>query len=205
MVVAVLSFAAGLILDTVTRGRREIKLLAYLAHDAVAERRAPLALGEILAVEPLHGEEQAAVGELAVGDVVDDVGMAQIGDDADLALEARLLTRGGGAAQDLERHRQTALVVDALEDVSTGPAAHTRFDGEPFGLLTRIVEKGYLAVEQDRGVNYYTPAVDRESIVRLAAEDFVDNILAGEVANLEILNEVLEERKTTRPRRHSPS
>ena len=69
-------------------------------------------------------------------------------------------------------------------------------------LLTRIVEKGYLAVEQDRGVNYYTPAVDRESIVRLAAEDFVDNILAGEVANLKILNEVLEERKTTRPRRN---
>jgi glycosyltransferase involved in cell wall biosynthesis len=39
MVVAVLSFAAGLILDTVTRGRREIKLLAYLGHEAIAERR----------------------------------------------------------------------------------------------------------------------------------------------------------------------
>ena len=70
-------------------------------------------------------------------------------------------------------------------------------------LLTRIVEKGYLAVEQDRGVNYYTPAVDRESIVRLAAEDFVDNILAGDVANLEILNEVLEERTSARPRRRT--
>jgi predicted transcriptional regulator len=69
-------------------------------------------------------------------------------------------------------------------------------------LLTRIVEKGYLAVEQDRGVNYYTPAVDRESIVRLAAEDFVDNILAGELANLEILNEVLAERKTASRRRN---
>jgi predicted transcriptional regulator len=64
-------------------------------------------------------------------------------------------------------------------------------------LLTRIVEKGYLAVEQDRGVNYYTPAVDRESIVRLAAEDFV----AGEAANLEILSQVLEERTSARPRR----
>jgi predicted transcriptional regulator len=63
-------------------------------------------------------------------------------------------------------------------------------------LLTRIVEKGYLAVEQDRGVNYYSPAVDRESIVRLAAEDFVDNILAGEVANLEILADVVAERQT---------
>ena len=68
-------------------------------------------------------------------------------------------------------------------------------------LLTRIVEKGYLAVEQDRGVNYYTPAVDRESIVRLAAEDFVDNILAGEPANLQILNEVIAKRKNARSRR----
>ena len=39
MVVAVLSFSAGLILDTVTRGRREIKLLAYLGHKAVEDRR----------------------------------------------------------------------------------------------------------------------------------------------------------------------
>jgi glycosyltransferase involved in cell wall biosynthesis len=39
MVVAVLSFAAGLILDTVTRGRREIKLLAYLGHKAIEDRR----------------------------------------------------------------------------------------------------------------------------------------------------------------------
>ena len=32
MLAAVLSFASGLVLDTVTRGRREIKLLAYLRH-----------------------------------------------------------------------------------------------------------------------------------------------------------------------------
>ena len=31
MIVAVLSFFAGLILDTVTRGRREMRRLAYLA------------------------------------------------------------------------------------------------------------------------------------------------------------------------------
>jgi hypothetical protein len=35
MVMAFLAIAAGLVLDTVTRGRREIKLLAYL------EQRAP--------------------------------------------------------------------------------------------------------------------------------------------------------------------
>ena len=31
MIVAMLSVASGLILDTVTRGRREMKMLAYLA------------------------------------------------------------------------------------------------------------------------------------------------------------------------------
>ena len=67
-------------------------------------------------------------------------------------------------------------------------------------LLTRIVEKGYLALEQDRGSNYYAPAVERASVVRLAAEDFVDNILAGEATNLEILDEVLADRKVKRPR-----
>jgi hypothetical protein len=40
MVVAMLSFVAALILDTVTRGRREIKLLAYLNHRSVEDRRA---------------------------------------------------------------------------------------------------------------------------------------------------------------------
>ena len=36
VIVAVLSFFAGLILDTVTRGRREVRRLAYLAHQAPA-------------------------------------------------------------------------------------------------------------------------------------------------------------------------
>src|SRR5215212_1403579 len=39
MVVAFLSIACGVILDTVTRGRRELKLLAYLAQRAPAEER----------------------------------------------------------------------------------------------------------------------------------------------------------------------
>ncbi|HZP76678.1 MAG TPA: glycosyltransferase family 2 protein [Pseudolabrys sp.] len=39
MLVAVLSVTSGLILDTVTRGRRELKLLAYLAHRAPGEER----------------------------------------------------------------------------------------------------------------------------------------------------------------------
>jgi hypothetical protein len=34
MILASLSFFAGLILDTVVRGRREVRRLAYLAHPA---------------------------------------------------------------------------------------------------------------------------------------------------------------------------
>jgi hypothetical protein len=39
MLAAALSIACGLILDTVTRGRRELKRLAYLAHRAPGEER----------------------------------------------------------------------------------------------------------------------------------------------------------------------
>ena len=38
MIVAVLSISSGLVLDTVTRGRREIKLLAYLSQPPVGRR-----------------------------------------------------------------------------------------------------------------------------------------------------------------------
>jgi glycosyltransferase involved in cell wall biosynthesis len=39
MIVAVLSVASGLVLDTVTRGRREMKLLAYLSQPPVGQTR----------------------------------------------------------------------------------------------------------------------------------------------------------------------
>jgi len=38
MIIAVLSVSSGLVLDTVTRGRREMKLLAYLAQPPVSDR-----------------------------------------------------------------------------------------------------------------------------------------------------------------------
>src|SRR6476646_3910549 len=37
MILAVLSVSSGLVLDTVTRGRREMKLLAYLSHPPIGE------------------------------------------------------------------------------------------------------------------------------------------------------------------------
>ncbi len=39
MILGSLFVAIGLVLDTVTRGRREMKLLAYLAHRAPGEER----------------------------------------------------------------------------------------------------------------------------------------------------------------------
>ena len=39
MLLSFLLVAVGLILDTVTRGRREMKLLAYLAHRAPGQER----------------------------------------------------------------------------------------------------------------------------------------------------------------------
>jgi hypothetical protein len=39
IILACLSVAIGLVLDTVTRGRREMKLLAYLSHRAPGEER----------------------------------------------------------------------------------------------------------------------------------------------------------------------
>ena len=41
MIVSVISFAVGLILDTVVRGRREVRRLAYLSFPAVGEGSAP--------------------------------------------------------------------------------------------------------------------------------------------------------------------
>ena len=38
MVIAMLSISSGLVLDTVTRGRREMKLLAYLSQPPVGKR-----------------------------------------------------------------------------------------------------------------------------------------------------------------------
>ena len=43
VIVAVLSFFAGLILDTVTRGRREMRRLAYLAQPGICGRKTTVA------------------------------------------------------------------------------------------------------------------------------------------------------------------
>src|SRR5690606_756852 len=98
---------------------------------AGAERRASLPLREILAGEPLHRHEEAAVRSDAVRDVFDDVRVAQIGDDLDLALEPDPFHRRCRLTQDLEGDGFARDRVDRLEDVAAGAAAHPRFDDEP--------------------------------------------------------------------------
>jgi hypothetical protein len=52
MILAFLALAAGLILDTVTRGRREMKRIAYLAHPAPQLPKTPVAAVHVAANDP---------------------------------------------------------------------------------------------------------------------------------------------------------
>jgi hypothetical protein len=49
MVLAALSFIVGLILDTVTRGRKEMRLLSYLLHPAFDQGYCKSTTGQSLA------------------------------------------------------------------------------------------------------------------------------------------------------------
>ena len=95
----------------VDRGHRRGRSPHDLDRVAHAERRAPLALAEVLAVEPLHREEEAPVVPGAVRDVLDDVRVAQIGEDRDLAREAGALVRRRRGAQELDRDSLSRLAV----------------------------------------------------------------------------------------------
>jgi hypothetical protein len=63
-----------------------------VAHEPqrVADRQGPAeqSVGEVLTLEPLHGEEDIAVGRHAVGDILDDPRMTQLGEDLRLGEEA---------------------------------------------------------------------------------------------------------------------
>ncbi|AUX39022.1 uncharacterized protein SOCE26_004040 [Sorangium cellulosum] len=73
--------------------------------------------GEILAVEPLHGEVERALLGLSVCDVAYDRGVIEIGEGAGFPLEpVEVFDRV--AAQDLERDRGISGVVEGLEDLA---------------------------------------------------------------------------------------
>lgn len=63
-------------------------------------------------------------------------------------------------------------------------------------LLRRMIDKGYLEVEEEgRRPLYFLPKATREGVVRAAVEAFVDGVLAGERENLRILDKVVKERR----------
>jgi predicted transcriptional regulator len=93
---------------------------------------------------------------------------------------------------------QRPTIRDILEEISARPPVMSYTMVHM--LLKRMLEKRYVTLEQERGINYYTAAVDREKTVRAAAEEFVEVILAGESANLAILSGVLADRRVNRPR-----
>ena len=69
------------------------------------------ALGEVFAVEPFHGEEELARGGGAVGDVLDDAGVMELGEHVALAGEVAG-ELGGGGVEDLEGDGRAGDVIE---------------------------------------------------------------------------------------------
>ena len=100
-------------------------------HQGLRDREPPARdeVSEILTLEPFHHEVPLARGHGAVGDVADDIGVPERGQQPRLALEAR---RGGGPqlGHHLDRHPAARGAIDGLEDVRHPPGA-----GEPRELV----------------------------------------------------------------------
>jgi hypothetical protein len=97
----------------------------------VVERQGPplQALVQILALEPLHGEERAALGGEAVAEVAHDAGVVELGEDPRLALEpARVIERE--LPEQLDGRWAPALAVEAAIDGAHGPDAGDALDDE---------------------------------------------------------------------------
>lgn len=103
-----------------------------------AERGVTLTLDQILSVEPLHRVERPAIGERPVRDVLDDVGVPQVRDDRDLALEARALHHARARAQDLDRDHRAGLTVGRTIHVAHAPAACAALEHETIRLLIEL-------------------------------------------------------------------
>src|SRR5690606_4499381 len=99
-------------------------------------------LRDVLALEPLHRDVRVALVELAERNDANDAGMAQAGEHAPLATEARLLARiDARDRDDLQRDRRAGhLVASAIDDADTA-AAHFAFDHEA-AREERLFERG---------------------------------------------------------------
>src|SRR5262245_27119157 len=118
--------------------------------------------GEVLAVEPLHGEERLAVAGRAVAHVARDAWVVDLGEQAALAGEALRDARVAARLEDqLERDRLPRLAVDGAIDDAHAALLDESFDLEPAGQhepareVQRLLEQGaYLpreALQRVRG------------------------------------------------------
>jgi hypothetical protein len=101
--------------------------LHALAHGQADAREA---LAERLTDDPLHGEERHAVLGLAVGDVLDDAGVAQLLEDARFAIEALLVLAGVTPVEDLDRDDAAATQIGGAEDGRHAARADAALDLE---------------------------------------------------------------------------
>ncbi len=98
------------------------------------ERSAGEPLRQIFAVEPLHRQEAVPVRRLAVIDVGDDAGVAQLGQELGLAAEAvGLIGAAAGAVEQLERHTVAALPIVGAVYGSHAAAAGQLLDHKAVG------------------------------------------------------------------------
>ena len=86
------------------------------------EGAAAQAPGQILALQPLHGNVVQTLGGLSAVHIRDDTGMAQLREDSRLARKAaHIQTAAGSAMQDLDGHPLARLPVEgAVDDSSDG-------------------------------------------------------------------------------------
>jgi hypothetical protein len=91
---------------------------------------------EILAVEPLHRQPELAGGADRVGDVADDPGVIELGEQLGLLREA-IGERGERAAapavQELDRHGRARRQIDGLEDLAHPAGAGAAREAEASG------------------------------------------------------------------------
>jgi hypothetical protein len=85
---------------------------------------------QVLALEPLHDQKGLALLGGAMGDVGDDAGVVQLGQQHGLAVEAVSRLRGGGRMQEFERDVLTRVRVDGAVDRAHAAAASQALEAE---------------------------------------------------------------------------
>lgn len=102
---------------------------------AIVHRERPprKALSEILAFEPIHGEEALTVGSLAVRNMSDDAGVAKLGQELGFAGEALHFAMSFVSMQKFEGDGVSAVTVGGAVDGAHAAAACGALDLEAIG------------------------------------------------------------------------